>query len=469
MSLFGSMTTAISGLNAQARALGHISDNVANSQTIGYKRVDTSFEDLLAQSDSSAHTPGAVAARADATNTVQGNIEQVDNPLALAISGQGFFAVSRPTSRTADGTASFDPRQYYSRAGDFQMDRAGYLVNSSGYALAGYPVVNGVVNRNAIQPIRITEFTYQPVATENITLAANLPRSIASSLPDYPDPADYAGGATDPAYLADVNSFNEQAEALAQSTEVPVYNRAGAMEPMQIVWTPTSNTGTNWTLSLNGADGNPLGVNYLDPATGAPVAATGPIRITFDEDTGAMTATVDNAGTPVVVDPSRLTFTNTSTATPGDYLTLSLGEGGAGITQHTGTEYRMRSLTQDGVPPGSYSGISIHENGDVVVNYDNGQSRVAAHVPLITFSDPDKLARQDGQAFTRTMEAGEPRITEAGQDGAGTLVAGAIERSNVDIAAEFSKLIVAQRSYTANTRVVTASDEMLQDTLNMRR
>jgi flagellar hook protein FlgE len=187
--------------------------------------------------------------------------------------------------------------------------------------------------------------------------------------------------------------------------------------------------------------------------------------VSFDVNTGAMTATVDDAGTPVVVDPAQLTFTKPT----GDYLTLSLGANGTGITQHTGTEYRMRTLSQDGVPPGSYSGISIRENGDVVVNYDNGQTRVAAHVPLITFTDPDQLQRQDGQAFTRTAEAGEPRIAEAGADGAGLLVAGAVERSNVDIAAEFSKLIVAQRSYTANTRIVTASDEMLQDTLNMRR
>jgi flagellar hook protein FlgE len=444
MSLFGSMTTAISGLNAQARALGHISDNVANAQTVGYKRVDTSFEDLLAQSDATRHTPGAVAARADATNTVQGNIEQVDNPLALAISGQGFFAVSRPTSRAADGTASFDARQFYSRAGDFQMDRAGYLVNSTGYALSGYPVTNGVVNRNAITPIRITEFTYRPVATENITLTANLPRSVASSLEMPPTPAGQA--------------------ALAQSTEVPIYNAAGAMEPMQITWTPTDNTGTNWTLSMTAEDGTALGVNYLD-AAGNPVAATGPVVVSFDDATGVMTATVDVAGTPTVVDPAQLTFTKAD----GTYLTLSLGPNGSGITQYTGTEYRMRTLSQDGVPPGSYSGVSIRENGDVVVNYDNGQTRVAAHVPLITFADPDQLQRQDGQAFSRTAEAGEPRVTEAGADGAGLLVAGAIERSNVDIAAEFSKLIVAQRSYTANTRIVTASDEMLQDTLNMRR
>jgi flagellar hook protein FlgE len=442
MSLFGSMTTAISGLNAQARALGHISDNVANSQTVGFKRIDTSFQDLLTQSGTVGHTPGAVVARPDATNAIQGTIEQVENPLALAISGQGFFAAARPTARAADGTASFDQRQFYTRAGDFQMDRAGYLMNSTGYALSGYQVTDGVVNRNAITPIQITEFTYQPVATREISLSANLPASLASTLPAAPTDAQMA--------------------ALSQTTELQVYDGLGAAQPMRLTWTPTSAAGNSWNLTLSAADGTALPATYLD-ATGTTQTAAGPVNVTFAN--GVMSAVTVNGGLDAVP-PTALTFANG--ANP---LTLNLGPlgSGQGITQYAGSDYAVRTLSQDGVPPGSYSGLSIRENGDVVVNFDNGQSRVAAHVPLITFTDPDRLQRQDGQAFTRTAEAGEPRIAENGADGAGRLVAGAIERSNVDIAAEFSKLIVAQRSYTANTRIVTATDEMLQDTINMRR
>lgn len=121
------------------------------------------------------------------------------------------------------------------------------------------------------------------------------------------------------------------------------------------------------------------------------------------------------------------------------------------------------------MPLGSYAGLSMRENGDVAVNYDNGQSRVVARVPLVAFSDPDKLQRLDGQAFMRTVESGEARVTDASSNGVGKLVTGSLERSNVDIATEFTKLIVAQRAYTANTRLVTASDELLQETINMRR
>ena len=121
------------------------------------------------------------------------------------------------------------------------------------------------------------------------------------------------------------------------------------------------------------------------------------------------------------------------------------------------------------MPPGSYSGLQIGDNGNVSINYDNGQSRVVGRLPLVTFSDPDALQRLDGQAFMRTLESGEARVTDVGTDGAGRLVVGSLEKSNVDIASEFTKLIVAQRAYTANTKVVTTADELLQDTINMKR
>ena len=150
---------------------------------------------------------------------------------------------------------------------------------------------------------------------------------------------------------------------------------------------------------------------------------------------------------------------------------LNLGEIGAarGLTQFAAKEFSVRNLAQNGVPPGSYSGLQIGDNGNVSINYDNGQSRVVGRLPLVTFSDPDALQRLDGQAFMRTIESGEARVTDVGTDGAGRLVVGSLEKSNVDIASEFTKLIVAQRAYTANTKVVTTADELLQDTINMKR
>jgi flagellar hook protein FlgE len=169
-------------------------------------------------------------------------------------------------------------------------------------------------------------------------------------------------------------------------------------------------------------------------------------------------------------DPAKVTFT-ADFGQGAQSVTLALGQFGLaqGLTQYSGTEFSVRNNAQDGVPLGAYSSLSIRGNGDVAVNYDNGQSRVIARVPLVAFNDPEKLQRLDGQAFMRTPESGEARVTDAASNGVGKLVTGSIERSNVDIATEFTKLIVAQRAYSANTKVVSATDELLQDTINMRR
>ena len=155
-------------------------------------------------------------------------------------------------------------------------------------------------------------------------------------------------------------------------------------------------------------------------------------------------------------------------------MALNLGAFGSagGLTQfasHGASGLSVNSFEQDGIPIGAFSSVSAQKNGDIRINYDNGQSRVIARVPVTIFQDPDKLQHLDGQAFLRTIDSGEPRIVEAGEDGAGLISISTVERSNVDIATEFSKLILAQRAYSANTKIVSAVDELLQETLNLRR
>ena len=137
MSIFGAMNSAISGLTAQSDAFGNISDDVANSQTVGFKRVDTSFVDFLTVSTPTSNQPGAVVAQPDYINNVQGAITQTDNPLNLAVAGQGFFAVSEETGQV-NGHPTFNPQQFYTRAGDFSLNSQGFLVNSSNEYLNGW-------------------------------------------------------------------------------------------------------------------------------------------------------------------------------------------------------------------------------------------------------------------------------------------------------------------------------------------
>jgi flagellar hook protein FlgE len=219
---------------------------------------------------------------------------------------------------------------------------------------------------------------------------------------------------------------------------------------------------------------NPAAGRFVDIAFGGQISA-GPPAVNAPPGTiSALTPLANATGT---TPPPTDAADNAYLAFTADYgfgnqeVNLRLGGFGVptGLTMYSGTEYSVRDLSQDGVPLGSYSGVTVRENGDVAVNYDNGQTRVVARVPIVAFNDPDKLQRLDGQAFLRTVESGEARVTDVSTNGVGKLVTGSVERSNVDIAAEFSKLILAQRAYTSNTRIVTASDEMLQDTINMKR
>jgi flagellar hook protein FlgE len=455
MSLLGSMTTAISGLSAQARALGHVSDNVANSQTVGFKRVDTNFTSWLTRSTQRLHMPGSVEARPDYTNTVQGTIEQTENPLAMAIAGQGFFSVAQ--ARGGQGAdVIFDDRQFFTRAGDFSMDRDGYMVNGASFYLEGWRVDQaGDPDRTNLAPIRVSELVYNPVPTSRIDLAANLPANVAP-VAVIPAAAPWAP------VEAPVSSVLQIFDALGNQRQVTLD-----------WWRLDTDT---WRLRLTPAGDTlaPAAGRFVDIDFGGVVAVGPPVVNAPPGTISNITPLANTTGTvpaPVAAgDPAFLGFTADYGFGP-QAISLNLGGYGVptGLTNYAGTEYSVRDLSQDGVPLGAYSGVTVRENGDVAVNYDNGQTRIVARVPIVAFNDPDKLQRLDGQAFLRTVESGEARVTDASTNGVGKLVTSSIERSNVDIAAEFSKLILAQRAYTSNTRIVTASDEMLQDTINMKR
>ena len=152
-------------------------------------------------------------------------------------------------------------------------------------------------------------------------------------------------------------------------------------------------------------------------------------------------------------------------------ITLNLGQfqNASGVTQFAGTNIDVSRLTQDGLPQGNLKDLAFRKNGDVVLNYDNGRSRAYFRVPIAQFYDPNTLKREDSQAFTETFESGSARLSDPGANGSGALTPSALEGSNVDIAEEFSKMIVTQRAYAANTRVITTADDMLNEIINIRR
>ena len=423
MSLFGALNTSVSGLTAQSAAFGNISDNVANSQTVGYKGVDTEFVDYLTDSTAEQNDPGGVVTRPDYTNNVQGTITQSSDPLALAIAGQGFFAVSEANGVSSNSSApTFSPQTYYTRAGDFQMDKNGYLVNSAGEYLQGWTVdpTTGVTNQSQLSTIQITQTQFNPVATTQVDLSANLPAGASSS----------------------TNA----------SSQVDVYDLLGQDHTLTLSWTPPTAPATAWTLNATDETGATVGTDTVDFGTGGMAAGT----------ISAINGTTGTSGAPATV-----TLTPSWASSP---ITLSLGNFGQGngVTEFSSASYSLRNLSQNGVPPGAFTGITIDSAGVVEANCDNGQSQPIAQVPVITFADPSALQRQNGEAFTATSDSGNPIAQAANTDGAGSLVTGSVESSNVDIATEFSKLIVAQQAYSANAKMITTADTLLQTTINMK-
>ncbi len=431
-SLFGALDTSVSGLTAQSAAFGNLSDNIANSQTTGFKRIDTNFTDYLTTSTAANNDSGVVQATPDYRNNVQGAITASDNPLALAISGNGFFQVAQETG-AANGGATVSTQPEYTRNGNFTLDKNGYLVNSSGGALSGWNAdpTTGVINQNLITPIKINQSSFSPVPTSTVTLNANLPASPANNTP--------------------------------VSSQVNVYDAQGTQHTITLAWTPT--TSGSWNVALSSPDATTPAIGGAQvqfgnaSGNGVPAGTIGNIN---NASGGVAAPAYSPGGT------AALKFTTDFGSGP-QAVTLNLGNFGQanGLTQYAGTAYAVTGLTQNGVPPGAFSGVTTQANGNVVVNYDNGQSRVVAQVPLTTFANPDALQRQNGQAFTATLDSGTAITNTEGNGGAGLLAVSSTEGSNVDIATEFTQLIVAQQAYSANAKVVTTTDTLLQTTINM--
>lgn len=458
MSLFDAVNTAVSGLNAQSTAFGNISEDVANNQTIGFKRVDTNFVDYLTTSTPTDNQPGSVVARPVYVNNIQGSVTQTDNPLGMAISGQGFFAVSKQNGKV-NNTPTFDPTNLYTRSGDFALNSQGYMVNGAGQVLNGWSADgNGGINQNgALAPIQVNQSTYQPIKTSEVTLSANLPATPAT------------GTATPTSPLA---------------SQITVYDAMGTAHAVTLNWSQDSSTTSNtWNVGISVA-------GSVVPA-GTPSSDVGNATVTFgaagDNNTTPPGAAGVPAGTiqlitPASTDPGTVGSPSpSSTGQPATFafeadfgagkqtITLNLGTygGTSGVTQFAGTTYNQFGMTQDGVPPGSYSGVTTQPNGEVVINYSNGQTSTIAQIPIITFNNPNGLQSQNGQAFTATNDSGTAQTKIADSNGAGSLVVGSVEGSNVDIGTELSHLIIAQQSYSSNAKVVTTANQMLQATLQM--
>lgn len=456
MGIFGALNTAVSGLRAQSYAMENISGNIANSQTVGFKRTETGFVDLVADRPRPQALSGSVRGFAQQTISVQGDIRPTSINTNMAINGSGFFSVSQ-MSGFRDGRPLFSETNLFTRRGDFQLDKDGFLVNGAGMYLRGDSInTQGLVtSTNGI--LRITDTTVPARATQRIDYGAVLPLTAGTNVFEatgtddrlFPNaPPDFSPFTSDPRFTAAPNPqgvipADRSTDFLSRTISggsILVYNDAGAPIDVQIRWGKTGDD--TWTAFYqNNA-----------AATGTQTMWTALAEVQFDTN-GRVVGTPQQrfaepvvngqqlpAGIAFVIDPAR-----TSQFSVPNNLVQGLAIG------------------QDGYASGVLQDLEVTSDGRISGIYSNGQSFAIARVSIAQFASPNMLKARDGGTFEATVDSGNPIFSPEGA----RLVAGSVEQSNSDIAEEFTRLIVTQQAYTANTRVVTTAQQMMEQTINM--
>lgn len=445
MGVFGAMLTAVSGLRAQSYALENISGNIANSQTTGFKRLDTSFVDLIPDLPPRQSLAGSVAAFSRGTNTIQGDFNTTGITTNMAINGDGFFAIAERSDYVA-GNPVFSNQQLFTRRGDFTIDRDGFLVNGAGYFLRGdsFNPVSGAVTSSG-QPIRISDAQVPARQTTAVTYSANLPSYPATRRAD---PAVADSELIDPALAGNDIEGDVVQDFLDTSLlggSIVVYNSVGAPATLQLRWAKTA--ADTWDLyyqsdSTADAAGEVAWTRVGEAQFGAAGELTSPASPASFSITG------------LTIDGVQISAGN-----------IDLEVGSAGLTQFADSNGSIRGngISQDGYAAGTLERISVSNEGQISGTYSNGQVATLAQISIAQFNAANALQRLDGGAFAQTLESGAPIL---GLNGS-SILGGTLEGSNTDIAEEFSKMIVTQQAYSANTRVVTTAQQMLQDVINI--
>ncbi len=400
----------LSGLDADNTALATISNNLANLNTTGYKDATVSFQDLfynlLGTNGSGDQLQVGSGAAVGSINTSfnNGTVQSTGVNTDAAITGNGFFIVQNGSNT------------YYTRSGDFTQNSNGYLVDSNGDQVMGYPAVNGVVNTSGgLAPIQLPMgMTSPPTATANLSIDANL----------------NSGAAVGDTY----------------NTSVTVYDSLGTAQVLSLDFT---NTGSGWTYNAT------LPSSAITGATGTTTTvASGTLN--FDSN-GNLTSTA-----PVAINVSGLA----DGASPMAINWNLAGSNGQGlITQVAGTS-STSSTSQDGNTSGTLSSFTINADGTITGAFTNG-SETLGQIALANFANLEGLSQQGGNNYSATLSSGSAVVGTPGSSSLGTLTGSALENSNVDMSTEFTNLIIAERGFQANAKSVTTFDQIAQDTINL--
>ena len=421
-----SFDTAVSGIKAAATNLGIIGNNIANAGTTGFKSSRGDFTDVFASSLLGvAHNAIGKGVAVNGVNQSfsQGNITFTDNVLDMAINGSGFFVLN-------DGGTNV-----YSRAGNFQVDRSGNVVNAAGQQLMTFNTTETGIPTGGMSPLEIDTSLIQPAATSEVTMVANLDSRALPPAVAWPAGGFDAFAATPTA--PDPDMFNS-------STSVTIYDSLGNSHTQSLYFVKTA-TPNEWNV-----------YSLIDG-----VSQTGPDTIAFDSS-----GKVPAASLPLEVSVAGwapLDDAGSANGAAAQNFTLNLSK----LTQF-GNEFSVSSIDQDGFTTGQLRGVEVGDGGVVYARFTNGQSRALGQVALADFSNTAGLQPLGGSIWAETFTSGQPTLSAPGSGGVGVVQSGALEDSNVEVTQELVDMIVAQRNFQANAKVIQTEDTITQAVINLR-
>lgn len=464
-----SMYSGVSGLKVHQTKMDVIGNNIANINTVGYKRQYVTFKEIFNQLISGAGSPQdgrggtnpqqiGLGVSVGSINTIhtEGSVQRTDNPEDLMIDGEGFFVVTSDTNYE---------NRFYTRAGNFTLDKDGNLVTPDGFKVLGYKYdEEGNVTSN-VEPIQILRsISAAPTATTEINFRGNLDSRLE--------------------------------EGDSHTADTVIKDSLGNSYTITFKFTKgtSDDTGTVWNLSVDRITDQSTG-HYVELPNGSinPINGGNNAVIKFNKDgkliyvgDGSNIGGTDDQFSTVKLNLSQLEFDRGEGLSAGDTTKPSgnFGEDGNGeillfdseniddvisnLTQYS-NDMDAKPYAVDGNSSGKLEGYAVDTSGTVVGIFSNGERKALAQIMLAKFDNPMGLQKMGNNLFVDTRNSGEPQYGLAGSSGYGSISPGTLEMSNVDLSLEFTEMITTQRGFQANSRIITTSDEMLQELVNLKR
>ena len=480
MSINSALWAGVSGLAANSAALAAISQNIANVNTVGYKRTASEFSTVVnSQTQGVSYSAGGVISNTRNFISMPGQLQRTTSSTDLGIAGQGFFV----TTEKAEGLDSGDAR-LFTRAGAFRVDEFGYLKNTAGLYLQGWPVnTDGSITRDPSDLNRLQSINVGSVGgTAEATTRAQLNANLKSSQEPNANLASYNLTTNSMSLYDPVAGTGFRPDF---QITVPISDSKGGQRTIAYSFLKTDNA-NEWRAEVHVIPADSIDNGTTSPETG--ILKSGLVLFTQDgrlDVEGMVAAEAATPGSMLFTNPATASITlnasNSATApsatTPkwksdlgiaAQTVAFDLNASAGGLTQYD-SDSVVQAVVTNGTAFGNLANIKIDEEGYVTADFDNGVTRRIGQVALATFTSPDSLTVANANAYRVSQGSGTFNLKAPGSGGAGLIGASQLEASTVDLSQEFTGLITTQRAYSASSKIITTADEMLAELISIKR